>query len=161
MFSMLFFVSCSGSEQKETSTDELSEETTEQPAEEIAAAPETSFYGTFTLTDMIPMPGDKELTEQDTKYIDDSKARTLNTTKLTLNEDGTLERVFPHPSGDGSTNTWTGTYEMDEAAGTMIWHVEMNGKTMDMDFKILEKSDNRLSVSTSFGQIDMNYIYTK
>jgi len=118
-------------------------------------------YGSYHLTDMIPVTEGKKLTSQDEKYIADSKERTLGKTTLTLKDDGTFERIFPHPSGDGSTNTWTGTYSMDEKAGTLNMVAEMNGKSMPIDFTIVEKTDEKLSLKSSFGQIFMTYVYTK
>ncbi len=85
------------------------EETTDVSTEKVGPADneesETSFYGTFTLTEMNTVTGDKELTEQDIAYITESKERTLGKTTLSLNEDETFIREFPHPSGDGSIKT--------------------------------------------------------
>ena len=109
----ILLLSCSPSN-KEKETDENAEVSDSQTSEMNDEAPEeqesdesSSLFGSYTLTAMNPITGDKELTDQDTEYIDKSKERTLNNTKLTLNEDGTFERVFPHPAGDGSMRTWT------------------------------------------------------
>lgn len=157
----------------ETATEAVTEEQSEpaaemeakteekaEPAKEVAKAA-TGIYGTYVMTDMIPDSGDKTLTEQDEKYIKDSKERTLNKTTLTLNSDGTFTREFPHPSGDGSMSKWTGTFKLDEKAGTLNMIAEMKGKKMPIDFKIVSKTDKKLSLKTSFGQIDMVYVYTK
>ena len=120
-----------------------------------------TFYGKYELSDMIPVTDGKILTAQDEKYINDSKERTIGNTFLTFNEDGTFERVYPHPSGNGTTNTWTGTFAIDETAGTLLLNAEMNGKTMPMNFTIEEKTDSKLSIKTDFGQIFMTYVYTR
>jgi len=148
-------------EQPEPATE--MEAKTEEKAEPVKepAKEASGIYGTYTLTDMIPDAGDKTLTEQDEKYIKDSKERTLNKTTLTLNSDGTFTREFPHPSGDGSMSKWTGTFKLDEKAGTLNMVAEMKGKKTPIDFKIVEKTNKKLSLKTSFGQIDMVYVYTK
>lgn len=146
-----------------TEIKEVSSNSTEvEKISETKPAKKTNgFYGKYQLADMIPITNGKELTANDIKYIDDSKARTIGNTSLTFNEDGTFVRVFPHPSGDGSTSKWTGTYKLDEANGTLKMNVTSNGKNMTIDFKIIEKTTNKLAISTSFGQIDMNYVYKK
>lgn len=63
--------------------------------------------------------------------------------------------------GDGSMSKWTGTFKLDEKAGTLNMVAEMKGKKMPIDFKIVEKTNKKLSLKTSFGQIDMVYVYTK
>ena len=155
--SMLLFSCGNEATEESTSNEEVTESTEEETTEEVVE--ETTENASYTLTDMIPIPGDKELTEQDIKYIDNSKERTINKTSLTLNDDGTFTRVFPHPSGDGTNKTWEGTYVIE--GEKLTFNVEMNGKTNPLEFTILENSDSKLSVTTSFGQIDMNYIYTK
>lgn len=158
------FASCGSQETKEVATTEatteevVTEEVTEEPNE---TTEENSFYGSYTLTDMVAQPGDKELKDQDIEYITQSKERTINNTTLTINEDGTFERIFPHPSGDGTTKTWTGTYEMNEESSTITFNVELGETTKAMEFTVIENTGSTLSVSTSFGQIGMNYIYTK
>lgn len=153
--------SCGGStdeaeKEAEKMVDEMMDETMmEEEVEEV-----NPLYGDWTLTDMMPI-GDLKPTAADEKYLADSKARTVNSTILTLNEDGTFKRVFPHPSGNGETNTWTGKYDLDEAAGTLVLHAEMNGKTMDVDYKIEEKSADKLALSTSMGKLMVNYIHMK
>jgi len=132
------------------------EETTVATEEEEVI--EESPVKVYTLTDMIPITGGKVLTKQDIAYIDDSKTRTLNNTELTLNDDGTFTRVFPHPSGDGTIKTWEGTYTIE--GETLTFNIEMNGKSNPMEFAILENTDSELSISSSFGQIDMNYVYS-
>ena len=162
-FSMSMMVSCGGGEKADAHGEEHAAPTTheEENHEEDEVVVETSFYGDFTLTEMVPVPGDKELTEQDEEYIAQSKERTIGHTILTLNEDGSFKRVFPHPSGNGETKEWNGSYVMDEEAGVLTFNVEMDDKTMPMEFKIEEKSDSKLSVTTGFGQIEMTYVYTK
>ncbi|MCO4813725.1 MAG: hypothetical protein KC454_03370 [Flavobacteriales bacterium] len=157
VFSSSVFVGCTpGKEIEDVSSSAVQLE--ELVPEEVAEDP---LYGSYQLSDMIPFTDGKKLTSQDEKYIADSKGRTLGKTKLTLKNDGTFERVFPHPSGDGSINTWTGTYSLDEEAGTLNMVAEMNGKSMPIDFTIVEKVEGKLSLKSSFGQIFMIYVYTK
>lgn len=120
-----------------------------------------TFFGSYNLTDMIPVTGEKELTSQDKEYINASKERTIGHTTLMFNEDGTFERIFPHPSGDGSINKWTGTYVKDEEAATLVMNAEINGKTMPIEFTIEDKTATQLSLKSDFGQIYMTYVYTK
>lgn len=155
----LVLSSCSNEESNVAAEETVVHE--EVIAEPLIEEEVVSFYGTYNLSDMVPVTDGKELTEQDETYIKDSKERTIGHTTLTFNEDGSFERVFPHPSGDGTTNTWTGTYEMNEEAGTLVLNAEMNGKTMPMNFTIEEKTDNSISMKTDFGQIFMTYVYTK
>jgi len=147
---------CNGTEEN---TNNDSDSTEKVIANNTKSESSDNFYGSFTLTEMIPIAGDKELTAQDTKYLEESKNRTLGKTTLTLNEDGTFKRVFPHPSGNGSMQTWNGKYTLNEELLKM--DVKMEDKTKSIEFKVLEKSNNKLSLSSSFGQIEMNYIYTK
>lgn len=149
--------SCGNNESKEAETEETKTEEVQDEQEEE----EVSMHGTYHMTDMIPDAGDKKLTATDEKYIKESKERTVGKTTLTLNEDGTFVREFPHPSGDGTMSKWTGTYEMDEEKGTCVLNAEMNGKTMKMDFTIVENTGDKLSLRTVFGQIFMVYVYTK
>jgi len=137
---------------KNTSSEEVIVEEVEE---------EKGIHGVYVLTDMIPVTDGKVLTKQDEAYINDSKKRTLNNTTLTLNEDGTFERIFPHPSGNGSTNKWTGTYTLNEESGDMVFDVEMNGKKTKMDFSLVDQSPESLSLNSSFGQIFMTYVYSR
>lgn len=156
-FASCFTFSCGSKELK--TTKEVVSDNIEVVKETVLEQPvEQSIYGAYTLKDM-KVVGHVEPTEQDLEYINQSKERTIDNTVLTLNEDGTFSRVFPHPSGDGTTNTWTGTYEIEETL--MVLHAEMNGKTMDMEFSITEHSPETLSVVTDFGQLEMEYIYKK
>lgn len=152
----LLVSSCSG-EAGKPEKEEASGEKTEVKEEEEAP----SVYGKYTMVDMVPVVGDKKLTPEDTKYINESKTRTVNHTTLQLNEDGTFERIFPNPSGDGTTSKWTGTYKMDLEAKTLNCIAEMEGKKLPIDFTIVEQSDNKLTIRSSFGQIFMDYMYTK
>ncbi len=150
--------SCGGKEESEfeTKVEESAGEVEDMEEEEVA-----TIFGTYEMTDMVPDAGDKKLTAQDEKYIKESKERTIGKTTLILNEDGTFSREFPHPSGDGSMSKWTGTFELDEAAGKLILNAEMNGKNMPMNFTIEENTSEKLSMKTDFGQIFMVYVYTK
>jgi hypothetical protein len=122
---------------------------------------ENSFFGSYSLTDMIPETGGKQLEKAELKYLEDTKKRTLKHTTLTINEDGTFKREFPHPSGNGEMNSWTGTYSMNEQEKTMVFNAEIKEKIMPIDFVIEEKSSNKLVLKSKFGQIFMSYVYSK
>jgi hypothetical protein len=149
--------SCGGEQNEENeNTTEVTNNEEEEEIEEVA-----TIYGTYSMTDMVPDSGDKKLTAQDEKYITQSKERTVGHTTLILNEDGTFSREFPHPSGDGTISKWTGTFDLDEEAGTLVLNAEMNGKKMPMNFTIEENTGEKLSMKTDFGQIFMVYVYKK
>jgi hypothetical protein len=154
---MALLIGCSSNETVKPTTDEAANEQEEPVVEEEVS----SFYGSYQLADMVPITDGKKLTSQDETYIKQSKERTIGHTTLTFNEDGTFKREFPHPSGDGSIRVWQGTYTLDEAAGTLDMVATMDGKSMNLNFTIVEKTDNKLNIKTEYGQIFMSYVYTK
>lgn len=155
----LLFFACDSKES--TGVEEEVVTDVEKMEPELKEKEEVTIVGVYQLKDMIPVTNGKTLTKSDETYISDSKKRTIGHTELTINEDGTFKRVFPSPMNDGSISEWTGTYELTESDSSLMMKVNSNGKTMDINFKIMELTASKLSINTDFGQIFMTYVYEK
>ena len=126
---------------------------------ELIGDPQNQVLGTYILQEMITIAENYEMTDQDIAFVSHSKQNALGKTKLILKDDGSFKRIFPHPNGDGTIKTWQGRYQLTQ--DSLTFFVNVNENLREMSFKLNEANARKLSFTSSFGEIKMDYIYKK